>query len=77
MDLIIIKASEIFTDNNRGFSSSQLIKRFVDYAIKFHKDIRHTDIKSNSSGLFVAKKALFIENINCFINKKIFIILYD
>jgi len=42
-----------------------------------HKDIRHTDIKSNSSGLFVAKKALFIENIKCFSNEEIFYIIDD
>ncbi len=55
MQLIIIKASEIFADTNKGLTSSQLIKRFVDYAIRFRKNIPHTDIKSNSSGFFLAK----------------------
>lgn len=75
MELIIIKASEIFTDNDIGLTSSQLIKRFVDYAIEFDKDITHKDIKSNSTGLFVAKKALFQENIKCFSNEEIFYII--
>ena len=77
MELIIIKASEIFTDNDRGLTSSQLIKRFVDYGIKFRKNITHIDTKSNSSGLFVAKKTLFIENIKCFSNEEIFYIIDD
>ena len=77
MDLIIIKASEIFADTNKGLTSSQLIKRFVDYAIKFRKDITHKDIKSNSSSFFVAKKTLFTENIKCFSNEEIFYIIDD
>ena len=56
MELIIIKASEIFADTNIGLTGTQLIKRFVDYAIKFDRNIPHKE-----TGLFIAKKVLFMK----------------
>ncbi|UZD35653.1 hypothetical protein [Capnocytophaga ochracea] len=72
MELIIIKASEIFADTNIGLTGTQLIKRFVDYAIKFDRNIPHKE-----TGLFIAKKVLFSQNLKSFSNEEIFYIIDD
>lgn len=71
----IAYVSEILANTNKGFSGSEIVKKFVEYSVKFNKQIKFENTTFTIDGKSVPKREVFRLNLECFSKEEQFLIV--
>ncbi|WP_456105321.1 hypothetical protein [Prevotella sp.] len=78
-DAFITEAANILGDTDNGFTSFEISRCLLPYATKYNRDIPHTTppFKKKDGTLVSNKRTALRENLQCFSNEELYIIIRD